>query len=449
MGLLESFSALPVTAALLNEGHNAPTLYPTAFALQTIRGALLGLLGVLEAFVVPWFLDDPRLPPLLLVIAAQPVLAGFHNPRFSELDRALDYRAETARQVVGRIAAFVVTLSIAYVHPTHWALIAGLLTSAAFSSASSYYFIPWRPRWSLDGWRRIVGFSGWLMGANMIRSVTERVDNLIVARVLDLSSTAIYNVGKELPSMAVGELVGPLDRVMFPSLVRYRGDFDSIRLNALRILRALSTVSLILGGLVALISNDLVELLYGSAWRPATMVMPLVALALSIEMATNVAATVALVEGRGAMLLRVSATRAAIRLPVFVLGASWYGLRGAAAGYALGALITALANVGILRRLLRLRVVEVAAAFARPIALALSNAGLVLLAQAAAPEGDGIAELAIRLAASAAVSGLFVIAVGSILANSSIGKGSAEAELYGFVAAHLRRQASRGSDPTR
>lgn len=447
MGLLESFSGLPVTAALLNEGPQASALYPTAFSLQVIRGGLLAMLGLLGALAVPWLLDDPRLPLLFLVTAIQPLLAGFHNPRFSEMDRALDYRAETIRQVVGRAAAFVVTIVIALAHPTYWALIAGLLTSAAFTSASSYYLIPWRPRFGLQGWRRIVGFSGWVVGANMVRSVTERVDNLIVAKILDLGSTALYNVGKELPSMAVGELVGPLDRVLFPSLVRFRGDPEAMRLNTLRVFRAISTVSLTLGGLVALVSQDAVQLLYGAPWRRAAEVMPVVALALSAEMATNIATTVALVENRGAMLLRVAATRAAIRLPLFLIGASKFGLRGAAAGYAAGALISAIANLGVLRKVLNLSLSDLARALFASTCFALVSSGFVIAARAVCPSGDEVLPLGLRLGSAALISVLFPIALGGIRVYLHPEADSIERQIYTFVS--QRVATLRGNPATR
>ena len=77
-----------------------------------------------------------------LGVAAFPLVMGFINPRFYEFERDLKFSREFITTVLNRVAGVTVSISVAVIFRTYWAIILGMLTGGAVQLALSYLLRP-------------------------------------------------------------------------------------------------------------------------------------------------------------------------------------------------------------------------------------------------------------------------------------------------------------------
>ena len=94
MQLLQGFSDIGVSQAVVKFRDADRDDLDTLFTLAVLRGLLIGLLLAGAAPFAAAFYNDPRMFWAFLGIAAFPVIMGFVNPKFFEFERDLKFSRE-------------------------------------------------------------------------------------------------------------------------------------------------------------------------------------------------------------------------------------------------------------------------------------------------------------------------------------------------------------------
>ena len=368
--IIEGLAAFDVNKALIRIREEGRELYDTAWTLSVLRGVLAALVML----AIAPFLGDERIGAVLVVLALSPVLTGLANPRFVAFERDLVYSKLAVQTLSARIGSFVVTVAVGILTRSYWALVVGMLVGAAISLALSYVLRPYRPRPSLTRFGDIFGFSGWLSLTTIVTTLSMQTDKLIVGRLLGVAEAGLYFMTQRIGVLPTGELISPLQRVLFPS-------FSEI--------------------------VDFVPLALGEQWLS---IVPLLAvlvpyLGLRATLSTTLPCVMAL--GRTRLLFWVSFIYALVHLPAFIAGTALFGLEGAIGSIVVAGVLYTWLNVWMLRRTVGIRFGEILGQLRRPL-LATGVMVAALLALGALPP---LAEITgtgswLSLAARIAVGGL-------------------------------------------
>jgi len=181
---IEAVSQIGVKDALVRLRDDSTDFYDTAFTLQVARGLITGLVIAASAFVSDASLGDPRLRPILFLLASLSVISGFENIGIIQLARTLNFRAQVLLQAIPRLLGFFATVAVALLLRSYWSLLAGLVITRLFSVGFSYAAVPHRPRLSLRGCRYIVYFSFWSWASSIAVFIWSRSDPFILGPVL-------------------------------------------------------------------------------------------------------------------------------------------------------------------------------------------------------------------------------------------------------------------------
>ena len=271
---IDSFSELGLVAALVRRPDTGRGLYDTAFTMQAARGLLTGsVIAGGAAAVSAWF-SEPRLLPILLLLAGLSVLSGFENIGIVEFQRSLRFSMEFKLLFFPRIAQFVVTIAAALLLRSYWALILGIVVAKVSRLVMTYVVHPYRPGFALSRWRDLVGFSFWTWMSSMAGLVWERSDPFILGRFLGAGDLGVYLLAAEIAVLPITELVAPASRALFAgfSAAQNRGT-DTVNVA----LPVVATMLLIVAPLtigVSATSGYLVAILLGPKWAAA---QPLIA----------------------------------------------------------------------------------------------------------------------------------------------------------------------------
>jgi O-antigen/teichoic acid export membrane protein len=287
---IDAFSALGLQEALIRRKENDWGLYDTAFTMQAIRGLLTAAVLAAGASAAGTWFEEPRLFPILLLLAATAAVAGFENIAIVEYRRALRFSMEFKLLFLPRICQFAVTIAMASTMRSYWALVIGIVTAKLIRLAMTYVLHPYRPKLALLRWRELVGFSFWTWVAGLATLAWERLDSFILGPAFGAAVLGVYMLAAEVAVLPISELVQPATGALFAGVAAARARGLDTTEVAMPVISALLLLVMPLGIGVSATSGYLVVALLGPNWaaaRPLIAVFALVCAVMPVSFAAT------------------------------------------------------------------------------------------------------------------------------------------------------------------
>lgn len=249
-----------------------------AFTWQLLAGALAA--GALF-WLAPWLADQfkaPQAEPVLRWLSLACVLQAAAAPASHLLQRALNFRALGLVQVGSYAVAYVlVGLPLAWQGAGVYALVAALLLQLALVLVASYALAPHALRpllWYADA-AQVMRTGRAVFFTNLVNWTLNNLDRLLIARLLPTASLGLYNVAYNLATVPNTLLLGALQPAFLAAGARMQDERARLAAAYRQMLATLLVLGLPLFSALALLSPDLVRLLYGAAWAGAGQVLGL------------------------------------------------------------------------------------------------------------------------------------------------------------------------------
>jgi lipopolysaccharide exporter len=272
---VDGLSQLGLSDALVRSRGRVADLFDTAFTLQFVRACLTALLlAALGPAAVSWF-NEPRLLPVLLMLAGGALISGVENIGIAEFRRDMRFAVQFRLATLPRLIQVACTLPLALALHNYWALLCGILIAKLARTVMSYMIHPYRPRLGLFGWRELAGFSFWTWATSLAALVWNRCDPFVLGPALGPTALGLYLVAIEIGTLPVSELVAPISEALFVTFAAAQHSGTSSTRHA-----PLVAVSLFIGIFPAVIgiaaaAGYVVVVLLGPHWAAA---QPLVAI---------------------------------------------------------------------------------------------------------------------------------------------------------------------------
>jgi lipopolysaccharide exporter len=364
---VDALSSFGVQDALIREVKLDRELYDTAFTMNLFRGVATAAIIALSAWPLGEFVGDPRLGLVLLALAAGSLLGTFENVGIVDFVRQLDFQKEFRLQLTGRVVGIVVTIVLAVLFHSYWALIAGILVGRLVRLAQSYTISQYRPRLCLRRWRQIIGFSLWTWAAGVIHIVRDRVDSIVIGRMLGTTNVGIFTLAVEIGSLPTTELAEPLYRALYSGFSEGNRSGVSPARVYLKVVGValLLTVPAAVG--ISLVADALIRLALGTAWLDAVPLVWIMALPGALNVTSYVSGAALNAQGRPQVNFRLGAISTVFKVVLLVCMTWTYGLIGAAAAVALSLVVEQLLYLNVTRRYVGVRIAELAQQVWRPV----------------------------------------------------------------------------------
>jgi len=156
---LEAMGEFSFNVALIQNQAAGRHEYDTVWTMTILRGMVLALLMLALAGPAAAFFKEPRLEAIFHVLALVPVIQGFANVGIVDFQKHLRFDKDFVFMVGVKLSGFAVTVPLAFIWRSYWALVAGIVTAGVARLVLSYVLHPHRPRFTLVRWRRIFAFS--------------------------------------------------------------------------------------------------------------------------------------------------------------------------------------------------------------------------------------------------------------------------------------------------
>jgi O-antigen/teichoic acid export membrane protein len=217
-GAVDGLSQLGLQEALIRRPEDDQRLHDTAFTLQTGRAALTSAVLAISAPAAGGWFNEPRLTPVLWVLAAGAAISGFRNIGIVAFRRQMNYDRQFLLLCLPRLIQVAVTIPLALLWRSYWALLVGIIVSKIAELAFSYLLHPYRPRFSFSGWRELAAFSMWTWAASVASIIWNRCDPIVIGPALGATQLGIYVLASEIACLPVTELLAPAAEVLFAGL---------------------------------------------------------------------------------------------------------------------------------------------------------------------------------------------------------------------------------------
>jgi O-antigen/teichoic acid export membrane protein len=372
--------------------------YDTAFTMNLLRCAILAGLVALTAPLQAWAFGEPRIGPVLLVVAATVLLDGATSIGLARRERELRFDLLFRYQLANRLIAFVLTILLAVVLGNYWCLVLGNLLAKLIVVPYSYWLAPHRPRFTLVYWREFFHFSKWMFAFNLCSAVDGQAANVTLGAATDVAEVGRYQTAYQIAAVPVTDLAVPLRAPLYAGYAQVQGDAPQLSRMYLTTLAvtAAATVPLSVG--IALVAPELERIALGPNWVGVWVLLALCAIFALVEMIGHFAFSVFILRDRLRTLVATFGALIGVRLPLIVLGV-WLG---GTAGLLYALIASALFNGVVWQwraaRLLGHRLRDAGAALLRPaLAAAAMTAGVLALRSALPADAPGIWDDAWRL----------------------------------------------------
>jgi len=381
VAILEGLSDFDVNRALIRARDEDRALYDSAWTLSVLRGLAAALLML----AVAPFIGDARISSILLVLAVTPILHGLSNPRFVMFERHLDYSRLAIQTLTAKIVSFAVTLFIAIVYRSYWALVLGIIANSLTGAALTYALRPYRPKISFSRFSEIFAFSGWMSLTTIVTTLSMQTDRIIVGRFLGVAAAGSYFMTQRVGVVPTAELVSPLQRILFPSFSQMVDDLPRLRRAVSESINVLGTLSLPAGVGFALVANDFVPKVLGETWLIIVPLLVVLVPYLGFRAALSMTLPCVMALGRTRLLFGVSFVYALVHLPAFIAGTAMYGLTGAIWSIVFAGIFYSYLNAWMLKRTLGIGAPEILFQLKRPFLATSLMVVVVIVASAALP----------------------------------------------------------------
>jgi O-antigen/teichoic acid export membrane protein len=319
-----------------------PILLNTVWTLQVLRGVGIFLVSLVLAWPMALFYHETRLKLLLPALGTIVVIGSFNSTNLLTASRHLNLRRLFLLDISCQIFGLLITIGVALLYPTVWALVIGSGMTALYRVSISFYraAIPGIRNsfcWDRECVYNLVHFGKWILLSTAFSFFASQADRLILAKLVSFTLLGVYSIAYTVSDIPRAIINAFTQKVGYPFIAKmadlplpeFRSVFLSYRLRAL------------LGGAVMLcmmvyLGGFLVSKVYDQRYHEASWMVPLLALGLwhTLMYATTVPALLSL--GKSSYQAIGNAIYCASVIAGIPLGFHFFGMFGAVAAVALG-----------------------------------------------------------------------------------------------------------------
>ncbi len=399
LGAVEGITAFGFDAVLVQDQAAGPEKYDTAWTMGVIRGVVLALAFALAAPLLADFYNEPRLVPLIYLLALGTFIEGFESVGIVDFRKHLRFDRDFILQLIPRLVSFVATLILAFTLHNFWALAYGILIGRTSRVVTGFAMHAYRPRFTLARWREIFHFSKWLMFNSALRFVDNSGDTLVLGRFVPPAILGFYTIAYEISNLALTELVAPIQRALLPGYSRIAGDYASLRTTYMTTFSITIMLALPIAVGIAVTASSSIPILLGEKWLASIPLVQILSISGALRLAVANSGAVYLAIGRPAYTTMLYAGTALVSVPLLIFGTRQAGPIGAALAMTAAGAVFASTNLLVLNKVIGIRLRDLARLTLRRCAAAVAMGCTVGLLQDHWLQSGGPVALILRLAA--------------------------------------------------
>lgn len=322
LGLVQVFATFGIASYIVREAELAPGTLETAFTVNALLAIALTLMLIVLSFVAGPVLGDARAGSVLRIVALANLLGILSFRPAAMLQREMQFKLLSIISVTNGLVQTLGTVFFALWGASYMSPAYASLLSAGVAMALTLIFgrahIGFRP--SRAGWRPIITFGLQMMSVSGVATITGRLSDLILGRLLGVAALGLYGRASNLSGQIFDNLYGTATRVVFVQLskdCREGGPWQTTYLRGFAMITAFMWP--LLSGM-AILSRPVIQILYGERWLPAAWPLSALMVAQVIGVGFGMNWELFVLRGETGRQARFEVARLVLSVPIFAIG---------------------------------------------------------------------------------------------------------------------------------
>jgi O-antigen/teichoic acid export membrane protein len=230
--------------------------------------------------LIGWLYRDPRLETITLCSAVTFVMYGVSNLHIALLRRTMQFGAIARIQVLGTLVGVVVALALACFGYGYWALVFRPIANALSVVAGAWLACPWRPGRPVldDEVKSMVSFGLHVIGFSVAFSVAKSVDRIGLGLFYLPEEVGYYQNATALYEYSIFIALAQLHNVGSSALSKLQSNHTALRQKYEAALSTLAFFVMPAAAILSVTGQDATVILLGEKWRPAGLLLGIIAL---------------------------------------------------------------------------------------------------------------------------------------------------------------------------
>ncbi|MGQ8366711.1 oligosaccharide flippase family protein [Glaciecola sp. 1036] len=238
----------------------------TAWTLSFILKNLVATVLIISSSFISDYYNDPRIGEIILVFASIIFISTLTSPDIEYKYKNQDLKEITFLTFFSRLLTVGITVAVAVIYETYWALVMGQLTSAVTFFFISYKIAPCIPKFSLKNLSEQWNFSKWVIPRSLINFVRDQFDSIYVSTSFDKSVMGAYNSMRYYGFIPFDTFIRPAFGTLLAQASQFKDIPDYFKRQLTTVIFILLLVSIPIVFLVFSHYEFLVHLILGEKW---------------------------------------------------------------------------------------------------------------------------------------------------------------------------------------
>jgi O-antigen/teichoic acid export membrane protein len=355
---LEVFSAVGVDTYLISKKDLSTKDFDSAWTINFILYALLGTVFYFSRFSIAEFYDKEVLVSVIEYICIMFVLSGLQNIAIVEYRKNLDFKYDLILQVIPKVIAVSVTITMALLIKSYWALVIGMLVSKAAFVVMTYIYHPYRPKFSLVNAIAIVHYSKWLLANNILFFINNRFVEMLVGKMYSSHSLGVFNIGKEMGELPSTQLAAAINRASLSGYSSVKADISTLFTLYIKSIVFISFICIPAGVGLSVLSEYFVLIILGEQWKEAIFIIQILALSSILSAINGNTGYIYLAIGKPKVTTMLTLARVGMLIPTLLFISVNYGFVYLSIGILIVSLIQFVIAQNIAARLLNVSLLK-------------------------------------------------------------------------------------------
>lgn len=259
---------------------NANVAFWTNFGISIFLWSIIILCREQLATLV----GNPGLGNVIAIACFQLPLTSFSSIQMALYRRDFDFKTLFIVRIISVFVPFVVTIPLALLGLSYWALIIGSLAIQLLNATILTIKSKWKPKfyYNIQLLKEMFSFSVWSLIEAISIWLTTWVDTFIIGNALNQYYLGIYKTSISMVNALMALITASIIPVLFSTLSRLQGDEEQFNHMFFKFQRLVSILVFPLGVGVYLYSDLATEILLGNQWNEASAIIGIWALTSAI-----------------------------------------------------------------------------------------------------------------------------------------------------------------------
>lgn len=315
-------------------------LLSTIFWLMEAVALLLMIIVIASVSFLGRFYEDTRFAPVMIIVCLQFFIVPFNTINGSLLRWKMRYDlVSRISMVVAVLTSFCGILLALKGFGVYSLVVSGILSSILLTGIMAVY-APWKPvfRFSLDAVKPHFDFTWRLHLNNSLDLLANRIDNMMIGKLVGMRSLGIYIKSFSLGRMPVDLLASNLYQMFFTALSQVRDNKTDSLLLFQKMIGVLTFAIYLPLLILFIIGEGFVSNLYGLKWAEAVVPMQIMIIGSFASVISMTCGAFCDAQNLVKQETKVQCINVILTVTAVVVGSKW-GLIGVSSGIAMKAFV--------------------------------------------------------------------------------------------------------------